>query len=293
MTSTVFGFVAVCAAMLVSVVGLALVQRLVSSELRKQHNDVAGFIYAVIGIVYAVMLALVVVAVWEDYEAARDTTDREANELAEIFWLAHRFPEPRQRQIQELTRSYARVVVEEEWPLMAEGRSSSRAWALLDEMRGVIEGFEPRTEAGQVLYQEGLNRIHDLADARRMRLVEANEGIPAILWVVLGIGGIVTVGFTYLFGLENTQVHRLMVAALAGLIALVLLTIGALEYPFSGDARIGPGAFELILDRFETSKLSDLRQAHHGASSDAAALTTGCVWLAHVAQSVRAFAHQN
>src|SRR3712207_1199407 len=115
MTSTVFGFVAVCAAMLVSVVGLALVQRLVSSELRKQHNDVAGFIYAVIGIVYAVLLALVVIAVWEDYEAARDTTDREANELAEIFWLAHRFPEPRQRQIQELTRSYARVVVEEEW----------------------------------------------------------------------------------------------------------------------------------------------------------------------------------
>ena len=259
MTSTVFGFVAVCAAMLVSVVGLALVQRLVSSELRKQHNDVAGFIYAVIGIVYAVMLALVVVAVWEDYEAARDTTDREANELAEIFWLAHQFPEPRQRQIQELTRSYARVVVEEEWPLMAEGRSSPRAWALLDEMRAVIEGFEPRTKAGQVLYQEGLTQIHDLANARRMRLVEANEGIPAILWVVLGIGGIVTVGFTYLFGLENTQVHRLMVAALAGLITLVLLTIGALDYPFSGGARIGTGAFELVLNRFETSKLSDLR----------------------------------
>jgi hypothetical protein len=50
-----------------------------------------------------------------------------------------------------------------------------------------------------------------------------------------------------------------MVAALAGLIALVLLTIGALEYPFSGGARIGPDAFELVLDRFETSKLSDLR----------------------------------
>ena len=55
---------AVCAAMFVSVVGLAVVQRLVSSELRKQHNDVAGFIYAVVGIVYAVLLGLVVVAVW-------------------------------------------------------------------------------------------------------------------------------------------------------------------------------------------------------------------------------------
>jgi hypothetical protein len=249
---------AVCAAMFVSVVGLAVVQRLVSSELRKQHNDVAGFIYAVVGIVYAVLLGLVVVAVWGDYEATRDTTYREADELAEIFWLAHRFPEPQQHHIQELARSYARVVVEEEWPLMAEGRSSPRAWALLDDMRGTLEGFEPRTKAGQVLYQEGLTQIHDLANARRMHLVEANQGIPAILWVVLVSGGIVTVGFTYLFGLESTWAHRLMVAALAGLITLVLLTIGTLDYPFSGGARIGTGAFELVLNRFETSKLSDL-----------------------------------
>jgi 4-amino-4-deoxy-L-arabinose transferase-like glycosyltransferase len=74
----------------------------------------------------------------------------------------------------------------------------------------------------------------------------------------LGGGGIVRVGFTYLFGLDNTWAHRLMVAALAGLIVLVLFTIGALDYPFSGGARIGTGAFELILERFETSKLSDL-----------------------------------
>jgi hypothetical protein len=250
---------AVCAAMLVSVVGLAVVQRLVSSELRKQHNDVAGFIYAVVGIVYAVLLGLVVVAVWGDYEATRDTTYREADELAEIFWLAHRLPEPQQHHIQELARSYARVVIEEEWPLMAHGRSSPRAWALLDEMRGTLQGFEPRTKAGQVLYQEGLHQIHDLANARRMRLVEANQGIPALLWVVLVVGGMITVGFTYLFGLQSTWAHRLMVAALAGLIVLVLFTIGALDYPFSGGARIGTGAFELVLDRFEMSKLSDLR----------------------------------
>ena len=65
-------------------------------------------------------------------------------------------------------------------------------------------------------------------------------------------------GFAYLFGLENTWVHRLMVATLAMVIALVLFTVGALEYPFSGGARIGTVAFELVLDRFETSKLSDL-----------------------------------
>jgi hypothetical protein len=89
-------------------------------------------------------------------------------------------------------------------------------------------------------------------------LVQAEESIPAVLWVVLVVGGMVTVSFAYLFGLEQTGAHALMVASLAGVIALVLFTIGVLDHPFSGGASIGPGAFELILDRFETSKLSHL-----------------------------------
>jgi hypothetical protein len=67
-----------------------------------------------------------------------------------------------------------------------------------------------------------------------------------------------TVGFAYLSGLESTWAHMLMVASLAGVIALVLFTIGAMDHPFSGGARIGTDAFELVLNRFETSKLSDL-----------------------------------
>ena len=47
------------------------------------------------------------------------------------------------------------------------------------------------------------------------------------------------VGFTYLFGLENTLVHNLMVAVLTLIISSVLFTIGVLEHPFSGDVRVG------------------------------------------------------
>ena len=66
------------------------------------HNDVAGFIYAALGVIYAVLLALVVIAVWEKYQAADETVEQEANAIAEIFWLAHRLPEPEGSHIQEL-----------------------------------------------------------------------------------------------------------------------------------------------------------------------------------------------
>jgi hypothetical protein len=49
-----------------------------------------------------------------------------------------------------------------------------------------------------------------------------------------------------------------MVAALAMIIGLVLFTIGALEFPFKGDVRVSPEAFESVLDRFSDSRLSDL-----------------------------------
>jgi uncharacterized membrane protein len=89
-------------------------------------------------------------------------------------------------------------------------------------------------------------------------LLEAKQGLPAILWVVLIVGGTVVVGFTYLFGLESNVVHLLMVAALALIISLVVFTVSSLNFPFKGDITISPEAMKQVLGRFESSKLSDL-----------------------------------
>ncbi len=254
----VTGLLIVAVATVVAVGGLVLVQSLVSTERRKQANDVAGFIYAVLGVSYAVLLGLMLIAVWEQWNAAQDVASDEANELAGIFWFAHALPQPEGRHIQELARSYAQVVVEEEWPLMEQGRSSPKAWATLDELRGTILGLDPPTGAQQVRYNQVLEQLHALGDARRERLLAASEGLATILWVVLIGGGVITIAFTYLFGLENTVVHTLMVAALAMILSLSLCTVAALDYPFKGNVRIHPAAFEQVLERFHESKLSDL-----------------------------------
>jgi hypothetical protein len=262
----VYGVLVIGGICLVALVGLELVQRLVPAESRQPHNDVAGFIYAALGVIYAVLLALVVIAVWEEYDAASETVEQEANAVAEIAWLAHRLPEPEGAHIQELARSYAQDVIDEEWPLMEQGQAplmtqveqTPAGWTLIDEIRANLQEFQPRTPADEQLYAEGLDQVQRLADARRMRLVAAEEGVPAVLWAVLIFGGIAAVSFTYLFGLENTWAHRLMVVTLAAVIGLVLFTIGVLEHPFSGGARIGTGAFDLILERFQSSELSEL-----------------------------------
>src|SRR5918992_1402094 len=124
--TVVFGVLAVIGACLVAVAGLELVQRLVPHEKRQEHNDVAGFLYAVVGVVYAVLLALLVIAVWEQYQRARETVESEANAVADIAWLAHRLPETERYQLQEDARSYAEEVVDKEWPLMEQGIKGQR-----------------------------------------------------------------------------------------------------------------------------------------------------------------------
>src|SRR3712207_2325127 len=138
---------------LAAVAGLELVQRLVPAQKRQEHNDVAGFLYAVVGVVYAVLLALLVIAVWEQYRSANETAESEANAVADIAWLAHRLPEPERHVLQEDARSYAQEVVDNEWPLMEQGlggvQSLPEGWDLLDDMRATLQEVEPRTQAEQ------------------------------------------------------------------------------------------------------------------------------------------------
>jgi protein-S-isoprenylcysteine O-methyltransferase Ste14 len=235
---------------LVAVVGLVVVQRLVPPDRREAQNNVAGFIYAVLGVAYAVVLAFMLIAVWEDYKTAQINVESEAHELAGVYFLASQLPEPQRTHVQDLARSYARVVVEQEWPMMEQGQTNPRADSLLRQLRLELLEFDPSTQGEQVLYEQGLTDLHNAIDARRSRLLEVREGIPSLLWVVLVVGGVITVSFTYLFGLKSNVAHALMVAALTLLICGVLFTIGEFNYPFSGPVEIQPEAFREVLHSF-------------------------------------------
>src|SRR5215212_11490772 len=181
----------ICVPVVVAVVGLVLVQRLVPPDRREEQNNVAGFIFAVLGVAYAVLLAFVVIAVWEEYKTAQINVESEAHELAGVYFLASRLPEPERTNVQDLARTYARVVVEEEWPMMERGQTSPHADSLVGQLRLKLLEFDPRTEGEQVLYERGLTQLRDAADARRSRLLEVKEGMPELLWVALVGGGVI------------------------------------------------------------------------------------------------------
>ena len=72
----------------VSVAIALLVRRFFPHEQLREHNDVAGFIYAVVGVIYAVVLGLVLVSVWERTFEAEDLVAHEATIVAGMYRAA-------------------------------------------------------------------------------------------------------------------------------------------------------------------------------------------------------------
>jgi hypothetical protein len=235
--------------LVVSAIALWLLQHFVPHRLRETHNDVAGFIFAAVGVMYAVLLAFVVIAVWQNLDSARQTTFKEADALAGVYWISRELPLPVGSQLEHNTLEYARTVQDTEWPLMSQHRSSPQATQLVYAMRSEVLGFTPTDARQQVLFEHAVTHVEDLASERRERLTEVDDSVPTIMWVALIAGALLTVGFTYLFGLSNTLAHGLMVLTLTALVVVSLLLIKEMDFPFTGVTRVEPTAFEVFLSR--------------------------------------------
>ena len=202
--------------------------------------------------VYAVLLGFTAIIVWEQYDKAKAVVEQEANELADLHRDAQTFPDEVRRELETRLRTYARLVVEKEWPAMVERKSSPEAWEAYNQLWRTYHLFQPENEHEKIWYAQSLTRMNQLGDQRRLRLLSSrSEGVPGVMWVVLLGAGVVTVGFSFLFGTRNTTAQVLMTAGLAMVIALVLLSILAMQHPFAGITRVDPDAFAQLADIFD------------------------------------------
>ncbi|MGH3780035.1 MAG: DUF4239 domain-containing protein [Pseudonocardiaceae bacterium] len=244
------GFLIVVVGVVVSLMGLFLVRRSVAIATLEQHNDVAGFIIAVIGALYSVILAFVVITVWNQYEIVKADVAREAN-LVEILYVDAAYFPGHAGAIQQNLRGYAESVVNDEWTEMSVHQSDSAGTDR--QIRVLIADFRtvhPETTEEGTFYAQSVKMLYDLRDSRRVRVEASGDELPVVLWTVLIMGGIITIGFTCFFGVSHFSSHVLMVAALAAMIALTLFVILSLDLPFSGDLRVGPDAMEQAIREF-------------------------------------------
>lgn len=242
------GIGVVLIAAVLSTAGFLLISRFVPTRWLVADADAASALYATIGMVYAILIAISAIAVWEPHTEAGQSTEREAADLTEAYWSAGDLPDRAQFAIRSLITQYLHEVIDGEWPSLHTDRApSERAMSLFAQLRTEANAIEPVGNRQQASYQQISAKISDAADARRSRIAAAGTGMPALLWPILIGGGIASIAFLYLFGLDRTFPNGLMMATVGGMIALMLFVIYQVEYPFSRDLGIDPDAFRVAL----------------------------------------------
>ena len=169
-----------------SVGGLVGFHSLVPHKLRSLHNDLAGFVLAIVGVIYAVLLAFIAVAVWQNYTDVDSLVQTEANLVDDLYRGTISLPPDLAVQLRRDLFDYTETVVQKEWPRMeASMPSHLRGWHDLDNFHLSLAQLKPQdgpTLAAQSAMLETLDKLYDV---RRGRFHAASSGLPAIGLVLM------------------------------------------------------------------------------------------------------------
>ena len=97
------------------------------------NNEVAGFQFAIVGVIYAVLLAFVVIAVWDKFSEGQKTVAQESAAAAALFRYADG-QEPEAAKLEGALTAYLSPVIHKDWPAMSSGTEDSDTTSALNDV---------------------------------------------------------------------------------------------------------------------------------------------------------------
>lgn len=213
-------------------------------ERRRLHNEITGWQISVLGTTYAVIMGFMLFAVWSDFQDAERNEEAEASCLINLYWAATGLPAETRQEIRKLASDYADAMINDEWPAMNRGTITQTGTAIIQELWQTAAAAQVSTAAQQASLEQSLAEIGSITEHRRVRQLQSELHLPAILWTVLIVGAVITIMSSCLFGSEYPTLHMLQVVTLALLLSLSLVTIADINSPFRGTVHVGPVGFE-------------------------------------------------
>jgi len=221
-----------------SLAGLYLVRRKYSAEVLKENHEVAAIIFNAFGLFYGVLIAFVVFVTWNGYDEATKNLQMEASEALDIFHNAEAFPDASRKIIQQGVRDYVAAVYNDEVPKMSEGDISLYTGGAHVTLRVLFTQVDTTSIPNRELYGESLRCLNNLAQFRRMRIFAGNDTVPPVIWLVLLVGGVFAVSYTFFFGMKNIRAQYLITTTLTVTVTSILFLIYVLDHPFTGTSRV-------------------------------------------------------
>lgn len=221
-----------------SIVGFLLVHRYIPVRIRKIHNDIAGFVFGTLGAIYGVLLAFMVLVVWEQFNDAQRDVANEDSAMMALYHNVSAYPNSATRNtlltgLIQYARS-SNAASERERP----GQDPEQTIKTIDQLMELFQKINPNGPHEEILYSRTLQDLNDLVKHRNLRLQAAYEELPGVVWIGVVAGAIILISCTFLFGTENVWAHIIMLSLMASLIAIIIYVVIEMDHPTMGKIKI-------------------------------------------------------
>lgn len=223
-----------------------LVDRLWNRELRRSHNDIAGFLIAVVGVIFAVLISSLAITVLTRQDRAEALVTQEADTLASIDRLGAKLAGSHPEPVHHEVLAYLDAVIDGEWPQMRRAEMPDAAAKPLETMWANLSKLPVDDLASLAIFQQLQFRFDHLTEARRSRGEIATTGVDRVVWGVMLMGSLATILFAVLFGVPNFCAHLLMTSLLSFTVALAIIMVVSIDWPYYGDDAIHPERLEAL-----------------------------------------------
>jgi hypothetical protein len=218
-------------------------------QVRQRHNDVASAVFNRAGAIHGIILAFVVIVLWQQYDKAYEDALNEGTEARELYRDLSLYPKKDQvRDALQSLSKFIHLVVADEYPAMRQMKTSPATEKAMNALWADTLKINPQTPQEQILYTKIIRTLESLSKLRGQRLIDMETSLPPMIWGALIAGSLVTLLFSTLFGAEKLWLHALLTSMFAIIIATTYFLIIELDYPFMGGICVEPTSYNLLLE---------------------------------------------
>lgn len=237
--------------------GTWLFRKYVHINACEQHNEVTGYIFGAIAGLYSLLLAFVVFIVWDQLNDTQANTDIEASLAKGLYtdiWFlqvddsSETFTKEKSELLIAFT-DYIKSVKNEEFVSLSQNELSAATAERFDILFEKIENMKMDTDSYHAAQM--FTHLNDLTKYRNLRLLAAGSRLPAMIWIPLLLGGLLTLMCAMMLQVKSAWYHIFINTTFGTFIGLVMYLVVLIDVPFRGDMGIKPDAFQDILELHE------------------------------------------
>ena len=233
----------------VALMGLAFTHRRLhrSGAANSIDNGTVGWFFSAVSLLYGLLLGLLTVAAWGSYNQATVIASEEASATAVLYRDLAAYPDTARDAMRKQVRDYVTVIITQSWPAQRRGLLPDSETVVLNQFQKLLLNQRGLTNEQLVVHNETIRAYNSLIDLKRQRQEALKGGVPGVLWLVVLLGAVATIGFSYFFVVESYRLHALLTGVLAGMVGLLVFLLVVLDHPYWGEISVSSDSYQLVL----------------------------------------------